>query len=790
MSQQIGLATARLRQKMDEGWFFHRGDLPIRYAVKGGMTGGLTDMSDAGTMPATSYSEGHADCPFSAQQWRQVDLPHDWCVEGDFDRCADANHGYRPVGIGFYRKLFPLPAEARGKRIWLEFDGIMRQSTVWVNGHLMGTHASGYTSFYYDISDVARYGEDKDNVILVRVDASEFEGWWYEGCGMYRHVWLTVADTLHVGHWGAYVTTPTINQATATVRMCTTVCNDGSQEKLCTLRSTIVDAQGAVVGQVESTASIAAGTSLAFDQAMQVSQPQLWSPDRPYLYRVLSEVLDGDRVADDVRTPLGIRYFEFTADRGFFLNGRPLVIKGTCNHQDFAGVGVALPDRLNEYKIELLKAMGANAYRCSHHPPTPELLDACDRLGMMVMDENRKLDSSPDGIADLESMLYRDRNHPSIILWNMENEETLEGTEMGARVVHTLVQRTHQIDPTRPTIAAMHKGWNDGGYSDQLDVVGYNYGQRDGQVDIPDHLRHPERKIIGSESASCTTTRGIYEADYEKGYCPAYGTLLEHWCCHVEKAWGDVIENPFLTGVFMWTGFDYRGEPTPFKWPCINSHFGIMDTCGYPKDVYYYMLANWTEAPMVHVFPHWNWPGREGQPVDVWVYSNAETVELLLNGESLGEKVVRRTAHLSWSVPYAPGRLEARARRGGQLVAGHIVETTGPAARVRLHPDRAAIRADNTDVSVVRVAILDAQGRVVPTADDEVRFSIEGPGRILGVGNGDPSSHEPDQGTMRRAFNGYCLVLVQAGKEAGTITLRATATGLAVTEIALVAQAS
>jgi len=778
MSQQMGLTTVRMRQKMDEGWFFHQGDIPIRYAVKGGMTGGLADITDAGMWPTTGYSEGHADCPFSGQQWREVDLPHDWCVEGEFDRCADANHGYRPVGIGFYRKVFALPAEARGKRIWLEFDGVMRQSTVWVNGHLMGTHPSGYTSFYYDISDVARCGEDKDNVVLVRVDASEFEGWWYEGCGIYRHVWLTVTDALHVGHWGTYVTTPAISEDSCTVQMRTNVCNDGSQDRACTLRSTILDAQGAVVGRANSSATITSGTNLVLDQAVQLSRPELWSPDHPYLYRLISEVLDGERVVDHVETLLGIRYFEFTADRGFFLNGRPLLIKGTCNHQDFAGVGVALSDRLNEYKIERLKEMGANAYRCSHHPPTPELLDACDRLGMMVMDENRKLDSSPEGIANLESMLYRDRNHPSIILWSMENEESLEGTEMGARVVHTLVQRTHQIDPTRPTIAAMHKGWNEGGYSDQLDVVGYNYGQRDGQADLRDHAAHPERKIIGSESASCTTTRGVYEVDAEKGYCPAYGTLLEHWCCHVEKAWGDVIENPFLTGVFMWTGFDYRGEPTPFKWPCINSHFGIMDTCGYPKDVYYYMLANWTDSPMVHLFPHWNWPGREGQPIDVWVYSNADTVELLLNGESLGEQPVARTKHLAWSVPYEPGKLEARARRGGQLVAGHIVETTGPAARVRLQPDRVVLCADNADVSVVRVSILDAKGRVVPIADDEVRFSLEGPGRILGVGNGDPSSHEPDKATMRRAFNGHCLVLVQAGKQPGTIALRATATGL------------
>ena len=747
--------------------------------MKGGMTGGLTDCwgTKDGEWPDTVYRENQMDSALDPSQWTRVDLPHDWCVEGDFDKTAEHNHGFLPVGIGCYRQVFEVPASDLGRRIYVQFDGVMRNSTVWVNGHLMGTHPSGYTSFCYDLTDVLRYGEEGKNVIFVRVDAREYEGWWYDGCGIYRHVWLLKTDPLHVGHWGTYVTTPRITDQSAEVSIHTTLLNEYACEKPCELVSTIVDASGKTIATVSTGAAIAAGDERKLEQTVAVPQPKLWSPDTPYLYQVLTEVRSEDKVVDTYETPFGIRSIEFTADRGFLLNGKPLIIKGTCNHQDFAGLGAALPDRVIEYKIRLLKEMGSNAYRSSHHPPTPELLDICDRLGMLVMDENRKLDSSAEGVADLKSMLYRDRNHPCIILWSMENEEALEGKPMGTRILTTLAKITRKIDPTRPVVAAMNQGWNEGGYSDALDVVGYNYGQR-GAQDVTDHVRHPKRKIIGSESASCTTTRGAYEEDKEKGYVPAYGTVLPSWGCTLEQAWRDVAENPFLTGLFIWTGFDYRGEPTPYQWPCINSHFGLMDTCGFPKDVYHYLKAAWSDEPMVHIFPHWNWPGREGQEIEVWAFSNCDAVELSLNGTSLGKQRMIPNGHLVWKVKYAPGELVAKAYRDGHLAATKVVATTNPPTQIHLEPDRAMIAADGCDVSIVKVSIRDDQGRVVPIADNEVSFALEGPGKLIGVGNGDPSSHEADKGSRRRAFNGYCLAIIQAGKEPGKISLKATSPGL------------
>ena len=769
----------RSRECLDRGWLFHKGDVSIPSSVKAGMTGGLTDCwgIQEGEWPDIAYKEHLKDSALDPSQWTSVDLPHDWCVEGDYDRTAEPYHGFLPVGIGCYRKVFELPASDLGKKIYVQFDGVMRNSTVWVNGHLIGTHPSGYTSFFYDLTDVLRYGDEGKNVIFVRVDARDHEGWWYEGCGIYRHVWLLKTDPLHVEHWGTYITTPRITDQSAEVCIRTTVRNEYAGDKPCELVSKVIDAAGHVVAVVSAQAVIIAGEEHEFKQTAIVPQPKLWSPDTPYLYQVFTEVRSEGELLDTYETPFGIRSIEFTADRGFFLNGKPLVIKGTCNHQDFAGLGVALPDRVIEYKIRLLKEMGANAYRSAHHPPTPELLDICDRLGMLVMDENRKLDSSPEGIANLKSMLYRDRNHPCIILWSMENEEVLEGKPMGTRILTTLARITRAIDPTRPVIAAMNQGWNEGGYSDALDVVGYNYGQRRAQ-DVTDHFRYPQRKIIGSESASCTTTRGIYEVDEEKGYVPAYGTVLPSWGCTPEQAWRDVVENPFLTGLFIWTGFDYRGEPTPYKWPCINSHFGVMDTCGFPKDWYYYLKAAWTDEPLVHIFPHWTWPGKEGQEIEIWAFSNCEAVELFLNGRSLGEKRMIPNGHLVWKVKYVPGELVARAYRNGQQVATKVVATTNPPARISLEPDRIEILADGRDVSIIRVSIKDDQDRVVPIADNEVRFTLEGPGKLIGVGNGDPSSHEPDKGTRRRAFNGYCLAIVQAGEEPGKITLRATSPGL------------
>lgn len=773
----------RERQNFDSGWLFRKGDIPIRYAVKAGMTGGITDIEgerEQGEWLEIAYVD--KENQRVADGWVPVRLPHDWCVEGEYVNDPDAgtrpgSHGYLPAGVGFYRKTFTVPASERGRRLTLHFDGVTGRSTVWVNGHLVGERFGGYTSFHYEISDVLRYGEEGDNVVLVKVDATDHEGWWYEGAGIYRHVWLQSTDTLHVANWGTYVTTPVITDEKAAVRVRTRVQNDTARRREFELRTIL---SGKRSGRIVSEAVVQAGIEgrevTETEQWLTIALPRLWSPEQPFLYKAVSEIREDGRVVDRYETTFGIRDIRFDADQGFLLNGEPYVIKGTCNHQDFAGCGVAVPDAVIAYKLKLLKEMGCNAYRSAHHPPTPELLNWCDEFGMLVMDENRKLDSSARGIEELKSMLLRDRNHPSVILWSLENEEVLEGTAMGARILRTLAEVAHSIDPTRPTLAAMNHGWNENGYGDAVDIVGYNYGHRGTYAEH--RSLYPDRLMIGSEAASYLTTRGIYQGDPQRGYCSSYGTDTPSWGCSPEKAWSDVIRYPFLGGVFLWSGLDYRGEPTPYEWPCINSHSGMMDTCGFPKDIYYFVKSAWTEEPLVHVMPHWNWPGKEGQTIDVWIYSNCDAVELFLNGQSLGERKADRLSRIEWEVAYEPGELKAVGKRNGRPVVESVRMTAGPARGIRLEPDRRSIRPDGADAAIIRVSIVDAKGIVVPDADHEIEFHIEGAGWLYGVGNGNPSSHERDKASRRKAFNGYCLAIVQSNGQTGQIRMTAASQGL------------
>jgi beta-galactosidase len=693
-----------------------------------------------------------------------------------------AGNGYLPAGIGFYRKEFDIPEADRGRKVGIEFDGIFRNSTVWVNGHLLGSHGSGYTPSSYDLTDVLRYGPEGKNVILVKVDATDFEGWWYEGCGIYRHVWLNKTARLHVARFGTFVTTPVVRADRAVVRVKTTLQNEERTSKEVNLVSTIVDGNGKVLERRSSRVVVEGFGKTEVLQEGAIERPRLWSPETPDLYKVLTEVDDGEAVVDDYATTFGVRTVKVTRD-GFFLNGKLYPVKGTANHQDFAGVGVALPDKLNEYKIKLLKEMGSNGYRCAHNPPTPELLDDCDRMGMLVLDENRLLSSAEDGLADLRTLMLRDRNHPSVFMWSMENEESLQGTVMGARILQTMVDAAHQLDSTRPVTAAMNHGWNEGGYSDVLDVVGYNYGQR-GMQYVKDRDSFPQRKMFVTESTSYVSTRGEYADDKEKGYVSNFG-LGVGWGLQPGQDWKHVVLYPYLSGTFVWTGFDYRGEPTPYQWPCVTSHFGIMDLCGFPKDGYYAYKAAWTDTPVVHVFPHWNWPGKEGEKIRVRGYTNCEEVELLVNGKSLGRRRAEPFEYLEWEVVYQPGRLEARGYRGGTVIARQVVETTTAPAQLTLTSDVAVLKADGCDVAVVNIAVRDGKGRVVPTAGNLVSFSIEGPGRIIGTGNGNPSSHEPDKAIERSAFNGYCQVLVQSIKESGEIRVKAGSGVLKGAEIVL-----
>ncbi|HUB26708.1 MAG TPA: beta-galactosidase GalA [Tepidisphaeraceae bacterium] len=726
---------------------------------------------------------------FDDSAWRAVDLPHDWVVELPFDRRGNESHGYKAIGprigntIGWYRRKFTLPADDRGQILWIEFDGVFRNSVVWLNGHCLGRNVSGYSSFYYDISSVANFGGD--NELVVRVDATRTEGWFYEGAGIYRHVWLVKNDPVHVAHWGTYVTS-NVWGVNATVTATASIENDSASPANCVITAIFLDAEGREVGRSSQSALLDPGPPRNVTQRLSIVNANLWSIDHPYLYKLVTEISRDGKVVDHYETPFGIRTIRFDPDHGFFLNGKRVEICGMCNHQDAAGVGSALPDALQYFRIEKLKEMGCNAYRTSHNDPTPELLDACDKLGMLVMDEHREMGDDPEHLNQLARLIERDRNHPSVFLWSIGNEEHfIQGTPQGATVAAAMQSFVHDIDPTRPCTVAMNGQWGRG-FSTVIDVQGFNYITA-GNTDRF-HATFPDKPCFGSEEASTLATRGAYANDRADGWMSAYDVNKPRWGSTAEHWWTYYAARPYLAGAFVWTGFDYRGEPTPYAWPNISSQFGVIDTCGFPKDDFYYYQSWWTDKPVLHLLPHWNWAGKEGQPIDVWCFSNLPSVELFLNGTSLGKQAMPVNGHLEWKVPYAPGTLEAHGiNADGQTIVTKI-ETTGAPAKIVLTPDRTTIDADGQDVSVVTVAIADDQGRIVPTANNLVKFAIDGGGKIIGVGNGNPSSHEPDKAEQRMAFNGLCMAIVQSGKSSGTIHLTATADGLAPATAAINAQ--
>ena len=768
----------RNKENFDFNWQFHLGDIAIKKVVKVGGQSGITDINVEVITKDTvlDFLNPYSYRVLVANDWKTVDLPHDWAVEGTFVHdnnlgSQPASSGYLPTGIGFYRKEFDIPATDLGRKISIEFDGIFRNSTVWVNGHYLGEHKSGYTPSNYDLTNFLRYGDEGKNVILVKVDASEYEGWWYEGAGIYRHVWLVKTDKLRVDRFGTYITTPVVSDAEATVNIKTTLKNEYKEAKSVMLVSKIVDKNGVLLNTQSTKQTIEAFSAVEISQTGSIQNPLLWSPETPNLYKVLTDVSENDNILDTYETTFGIRTIEFNRN-GFFLNGKLYPVKGTCNHQDFAGIGVALPDKINWYKLKLLKEVGSNAYR-THHPSTPEMQNMCDSMGMLILAENRHLSSSNEGLADLKTLLYRDRNHPSVFIWSMENEEWIQGSVMGTRILETLVATTHKIDPSRPVTAAMNHARNEGGYADVLDVVGYNYGDKQ-LAYVKDHENYPNRVIFCAEGTSFVSTRGEYETNWGKGFTSNSIMVQPDWGPYPGEDWADIVKYPFLGGTFVWTGFDYRGEPTPFRWPCVTSHFGFMDICGFPKDGYFAYKAAWTDVPTVHIFPHWNWTGKEGDSISVHCYTNCDEVVLFLNGKSQGKKKAEPYKKLIWPVIYKPGKLEAKGYNGGKLMTKDVVETTTAPAQVALSCDVSTLKADGCDVAVIRVAIKDEKGRVVPTANNLVKFEIEGPGKIIGTGNGNPTSHEPDKASQRMAFNGYCLVLIQSEKQSGEIKLKAS----------------
>ncbi|MCW3849527.1 DUF4982 domain-containing protein [Sphingomonas sp. LB-2] len=724
---------------------------------------------------------------FDTSGWAPVTLPHDWAVELPFVRDESGegdsrlrSHGYKPLGrsypetsVGWYRRAFDIPASDLGRRIWIEFDGALRDVVVLVNGCFIGRNDNGYAPFRFDLTDFLTYGGR--NYVVVRVDASFGDGWFYEGAGLYRHVWLTKMDPVHLGKWETVVRSE-LDGESAALDLATVVENEGKAPVDAMVDWTILDSSGRAVAHVTSPPQrIAPGASVPMRAATTIAAPALWSTETPNLYTAMVKVVTGSDVRDGERVEFGVRTVRFDAQKGFFLNGRPLKIQGTCNHHDHAGVGAAVPDRLQAFRLSILRDMGCNAVRTSHNMPTPEWVTACDRMGVMMLCETRLMSSNSEGMQQLDAMLKRYRNSPSIIAWSIGNEEWLlqqgELAPQGARIARTMVERCHALDPTRLVTAAVN-GNNEQGVSEPLDLIGFNYNQQ-----FPDefHRKYPNRPVVGSEVSSAISTRGEYANDAAHNTVSSYDGVVP-WGNTPEQWWQYYATREWLAGGFAWTGFDYRGEPTPYGWPSINSQFGIVDMCGFPKDYYHYYRAWWGRAPTLHLFPHWDWAGREGENIAVWVYSNLDEVELLVNGHSLGRKPMPRLGHLEWAVPYQPGAIEARGYRGGRVVLRQRRETTGEARSIRLTADRQAIDADGEDVVVVKAEMLDSRGRPIPRAKHKLVFTIDGPGELIGVGNGNPNSLESDKGSSRSLFNGLAQAIVRSNGKRGRIVIEAAAT--------------
>lgn len=775
-------------RRIRDGWAFHRGDLAP---------------GDAGRASGQSagFDVGACGFAFDDSSWERVRIPHDFVVEGSFQKTDPAtgaslvNHGFLAGDVAWYRRRFPIPAELGAGRLYLVFDGVYRESSVYLNHFFLGRHASGYTSFLYDITDFARYGEE--NLLAVRVDARRHEGWWYEGGGIYRHVRLLHGASVHTPPWGTLVTTESAPPGRpATLLVGSEVWNASAVER--TVRVRAVVAEPGTAGRAATGEDSVAGQSVSeelalrpwqrriVEQRVQVLDPRLWSVANPNLYRLYSRIEEGGDCVDESVTRFGIRTFRFDPEDGFFLNDEPLKLRGACCHQDHGGVGIAVPDRLQEYRVRKLKELGCNAYRSAHHAPSPALLDVCDRLGMLVMDETRLTCSCPECRADLRSIVRRDRNHPSVILWSLGNEETrIQQRPEAARILSTLKGEVREQDPSRPVTLAvcMYDGtrrFDDVSTIEPaasvLDVMGFNYAPT---AWAEYHRRNPNHPMVITEASSSLRTRGARLTDPQS--CTVFGPNPDDpnplWG---EKQWRQVAESRFISGAFVWTGFDYRGEPTPYGWPATLSQFGIMDVCGFPKDNYFYYKAWWQREPVLHLFAVAPESGEGEVTRKVFCYTNCEEVELFRGDSSLGRLQVEPNWFVQWDgVTGADWQLRAEGYVGGHVRCHAALPYAGPPARIELAPHRPKIAADDEDVAVVTVRVCDEEGRTAPAASHRVNFRVHGPGRLLGVANGDPACHDSDTEPYRRVYRGLCQAIVQSCGTAGTIILSAWADGLA-----------
>ena len=773
----------RERQNFDSNWQFAFGDAsdPAKDFGCG------TEYFNYFTKAASIHNEGPYVMKFDASAWKTVDLPHDWVVDLPFAEEASHSHGYKQVGyeypktsVGWYRKVFTVPAEDYGKHIWLQFDGIFRDAQIWVNGFYLGHEKSGYATQTYDISEYLNYGEE--NLVCVRADATFEEGWFYEGAGIYRHVWLNKASKIHVAPFGTFVYSEFAvpyslrgnageDFSHASVQIETTVQNMGVQPQAYTLKHTLIDAEGKAAGSCEADGEMIAGKDSHRSKAsIPVENPHLWSCEDPYLYKVVTEVFVDGALTDTYETTTGIRHIRFDNDHGFFLNGEPVKLKGVNIHQDHAGVGSGIPDGLQEWRLLQLKKFGCNAYRSSHNPMTPEMLDACDRLGFLVIEENRLTGINKEHIDLLERMIRRDRNHPCIILWSAGNEEWgIEWKDFGRRIAESMREYCHRFDPTRLMTVASSSGPT---IIEPADVAGYNYIL---QNPVEKHRAdYPERCALGSEETTGCGTRGVYfETPVGRGRNAVeagdgrmvslnrykHGPDSVYNC--IERGWKFYAERPYLAGVFYWTGFDYRGEPNPMVFPATSSEFGILDYCGFPKDEAFYLKSWWTDEPVLHILPHWNLDGHEGEKVSVWVYSNCDEVQLVVNGKKLARKKMPVNGHLEWEATYKPGYVKAIGYRSGKKVMETKIETAGKAV------DAVWTYETVGDITVANARMVDDKGKFVPTACEEMVFTAPEGMSILGWGNGDPAFQhverpvEGEDSMKIVTFNGLAQVILR-----------------------------
>lgn len=794
----LSAQSVRERILLDDGWQFAFGNASSPEKDFGCGTEYFNYLTKA----ASIHNEGPYSPKFNPEKWgvgwKTVNLPHDWVVDLPYAKEASHSHGYKAVGykfpensVGWYRKAITVPQEDLGKHLYLQFDGIFRDARIWINGFYLGHEPSGYATQVYDITEYLNYGEE--NLICVRADATLEEGWFYEGAGIYRHVWLNKTAPLHVAPFGTFVhstLTAPFDKAKLTIE--TTVENSGLQTEDYRLCHILRSADGKEVARCET----AGKPVLPKDRQLTVGEialdkPHLWSVDTPYLYTLLTEVYQHGKLVDAYTTTTGIRDIRFDADKGFLLNGQPLKLKGVNMHQDHPGVGAGIPDALQVYRLKELKKFGCNAYRSSHNPMTPEMLDACDSLGILVIEENRLTGVNEEHTRLLKRMIDRDRNHPCIILWSVGNEEWgIEWKESGTRIAATMREYCHRFDPTRLMTVASSSG---PAILIPADVAGYNYIL---QNPVEQHRKdYPGRRALGSEETTGCGTRGIYFDVHDKGHMVAHNrkpngpdSLLN---C-IERGWKFYDERPYLAGLFYWTGFDYRGEPNPMKFPATGSQFGILDYCGFPKDEAWYLKSWWTDEPVLHILPHWNLQGHEGDSIDIWVYSNCDEVELTVNGKKLDRKPMPRNGHLSWKAVFQPGAVKAVGYKNGKKILARTVETTGAPARISLTADRPVIQADNRDVTVCNMELQDKKKHFVPTACNDLTITVSGPVRILGVGNGDPAyqaTERPADADARtyqvKAFNGLAQVLLQSTGEAGEATLTVVSENLPETSCVL-----